>query len=99
VRAGLNLGNSPINQIDAVVVCRGSEPTGFFEPDPTVPIITEERFRELHPEREALPDFWASLIRRPDHQRAAVHATDMTTEFKLAGWEFRFPGMQIAHER
>jgi hypothetical protein len=99
VRAGLNLANLPINQIEGVVVCRGAEPTGFFEPDPTVPIITEDRFRQLRTEHEPMPDLWTSLVGRPDHKRAASQATDMTTQLELAGWEFRFPGMQIVHQR
>ena len=52
--------------------------------------------RTLH---EPLPDLWTSLVRRPDHERAASNATHVTTALKLAGWEFRFPGMQITHSR
>jgi hypothetical protein len=99
VWAALRIKNSPIAQIEAVVICRGAEPAGFFEPDHTVPIVSEERFRDIRTSHESLRDLWASLIRRPDQERAAARARDVTTGFELAGWEFRFPGIQIAHAR
>ena len=91
----LELRGLRIGRIEAVVVSRGSEPTGFVELDPTVPVVEEGRFHSLRSVNESLPSLWDALVRRPDHERAAAKVEDVITRFRLAGWEFRFPGMQL----
>jgi len=58
-----------IGGIDAVVVYRGLEGTGFLGPS-TVTIVTEVAFRELVSRSDSLETLWRLLNLRPDQQEA-----------------------------
>jgi hypothetical protein len=91
LRAPLLLVNADnIGEIEAIVVCRGAESTGFLEKQP-VPIILETAFEDLWTENDSLPKLWEKLNARPDHTEAASRYNDTFAVAKLAGYEFRVP--------
>jgi hypothetical protein len=61
LRQRLDLDDSAaISRIEATVVCRGFEHTGFFD-DKGIPMIMEVAFRELVQNSENLPTLWSKL--------------------------------------
>jgi hypothetical protein len=92
-RMGLDVA-SPIGEIEAVVVSRGAEPTGFVGRT-SPPIITEKAFRSLLTSRSDLLTFWTVLNQRPDHARARLRVVDTTNTVELAGYCFVFPALGI----
>jgi hypothetical protein len=84
--------DSPINTVEAVVVCRGFEHTGFAG-TPAVPVITEVSLRALHDKESKLRSLWTVLNSRPDLQRARQQVTEFKWRLKLAGFEFVMPGL------
>ena len=93
VRTALGLSESGrIGRIEAVVVCRGFEHTGFAA-STVVPVITEVSFRRLLVETRGLEACWTALTSRPDLERARERVEDFRWHLKLAGFEFVMPGL------
>lgn len=91
LRNALRLTKSdPITQIEAVVVCRGLEHTGFFELQ-SVPVIMEVAFQALVGNSHNLRDAWQVLVSRPDRIKAAENVMDTKGTIKLCAYEFVMP--------
>lgn len=88
------LGSEAIDQIQAVVVCRGAEPTSFLLDQP-VPIITEVAFAGLWKKAATLNDLWEVVNSRPDKKDAAAKVTEGHVRVQLSGYEFVMPGLAI----
>lgn len=94
VRRALGFSNlKPINGIEAVVVCRGFEHTGFVGPT-AVPVISEVSFRGLFGKAGNLAKLWDLLNSRPDLKRAAHEVEEFSWELELAGYKFVMPGLK-----
>jgi hypothetical protein len=86
--------DSPISQVQAVVVSRGAEPTGFVG-HTSPPIITEKAFRLLLTNQPELQAFWAVLNQRPDHAESKRRVVNTTNTVELAGYSFVYPALGI----
>ena len=80
------------NRIEAVVVCRGSEPTGFL-PHPAVPVVTELAFEKMATRVSNLSELWELLNARPDHAEAASGFRDVKHIIRLGGFKFTIPAL------
>ncbi len=83
-----------IRGIEAVVVCRGAEPTGFLE-STAVPVINETAFRNLQTKFENLEDLWEQTTTRPDQIEAAKKSAEVQSHIRLCGYEFVIPGLAV----
>jgi hypothetical protein len=83
-----------ITNIEALVICRGAEPTGFFRAE--VPVLTESAFRSLLNPLSGLPTLWGRIVSRPDLNTAASRTEDVTYLVELAGYEFAMQGLEMA---
>lgn len=79
-----------ISQIEAAVVSREAEQTGFLE-TPAVPIVLESAFVNLWNQSKSLAELWSNLNTRPDQTKAATNFDDTFAKFKLAGYCFILP--------
>src|SRR5438045_9669948 len=71
LRKALSLpGDAPLTNVEACVVCRGADATGFLAA-PAIPVITETAFVSLLDRGRSLPSFWTMLNARPDLPDAA----------------------------
>jgi len=96
IRTALNiLQEDPVGEVEAVVVCRGSEPTGFLG-NSQVPIITELAFRRLRSEADSLPALWSLIVTRPDQREAAESFENGEMSFSLFGYGFVMPAISIS---
>ena len=59
-----------ITQIEACVISRGSEPTGFVKP-PAVPVASEKALVALFNQERTLTSLWKLLTTRPDQIESA----------------------------
>jgi hypothetical protein len=84
--------DAPLTNIEACVVCRGADPTGFLAA-PAVPVITESAFVSLLNQALSLPSLWKLLNARPDVIEAAGRFRDVSYTVPLAGYEFVLPGL------
>jgi hypothetical protein len=95
LRNALSLSTSdPITNIEACVVVRGGDATGFLSA-PAVPVITESAFMSLLSRGGSLPSLWKLLNERPDLAEAAGQTRDISYTVPLAGYEFVLPGLAI----
>jgi hypothetical protein len=95
VRHALRLASSdPIETIEATVICRGLENSGFLEAQ-EVPIVMERAFEQLWNESDSLEHLWEHLNVRPDREKAADQFQEASMSIKLAGYEFHAPALQI----
>ena len=78
--------------VEACVICRGSEPTGFVT-RPPVPVLSENSFVSLLNRDRSLPKLWKLLNDRPDLAAAAKQFQDVKYTLLLAGYEFVIPGL------
>jgi len=83
-------GSSALSRIEAVVLCRGGDSTGFVDV-PAVPVMTEKAFRCLLDKEQRLPQLWNLANARPDLSEASSRFLDGTSTIKLAGYEFVIP--------
>jgi hypothetical protein len=81
--------------VEAAVVCRGSEGTGFLGTDTAVPILSEVAFEALVKQSQALPNLWDLLTRRPDHQKAETASSEGRAKIRLSGYEFVLPALGV----
>jgi hypothetical protein len=96
VRTAPNLSTTNlVDEIESVVVCRGSEPTGFLG-NSHIPIITELAFRRLWSEPYSLPSFWSLITTRPDQGKAAESFDDGEMSFSLFGYKFVMPAISTS---
>jgi hypothetical protein len=79
-----------ITRVEAAVVCRGFEHSGFFD-DKNIPVVMEVAFKKLLQESPDLPTFWQKLCARPDRDAAATKVIDLKRPISLAGYEFIVP--------
>jgi hypothetical protein len=87
-----------IDRVEAVVICRGAEPTGFLEKLP-VPIALERAFEELWKQSSnSLTELWDKLSARPDHIKAAERYEDTPVTITVGGLRFTFPGFLLDME-
>ena len=85
----------PIDRVEAVVICRGAEQTGFLEKQ-AVPLVLERAFEELCKQSShSLAMLWGKLSYRPDHKRAADRYGDTTATLTVGGLEFSFPALSL----
>src|SRR4029077_13663429 len=77
LRRALELADDQtIDRIEAVVVCRGAEQTGFLGKR-AVPLVLERAFEELWEQSSrSFTKLGKSLASRPDHARAASRYKD-----------------------
>jgi hypothetical protein len=95
LRNALSLpGDAPITNVEACVVCRGADATGFLAV-PAIPVITETAFRSLLNPRCGLQTLWTLLNARPDLTEAVGRFRDVTYTVPLAGYEFVLPGLAL----
>jgi hypothetical protein len=96
VRRELGLsGDQLIDKVEAVVICRGAEPTGFLE-KLTIPIALEHAFEELWQQSSnSLTKLWGKLSTRPDHIKAAARYEDTPVTIMIGGLRFTFPGFSL----
>jgi hypothetical protein len=93
IRVTFNLPQeASIGEIEAVVICRGSEPTGFLGGS-TIPIITEFAFKRLRSKAESLSAFWSTILDRPDQREATDSFKDGELSFSLFGYTFVMPAI------
>lgn len=85
---------APIANIEACVVCRGADATGFLSV-PAIPVITETSFVSLLNRGGGLPSLWKLLNERPDLADAAGQFRDVSYSVPLAGYEFVLPGLAM----
>jgi hypothetical protein len=82
-----------IDRIEAVVVCRGAEQTGFLG-KLAVPLVSERAFEELWEQSSrSFTKLWESLSSRPDHARAAGRYKDTAALLTLGGLRFSIPAL------
>jgi hypothetical protein len=95
LRNALSLSaGDPITNIEACVVVRGADATGFLSA-PAVPLITETAFASLLSKSAGLPTLWKLLNERPDLAEAAGQTRDVSYTVSLAGYEFVLPGLAV----
>jgi hypothetical protein len=87
--------DQPINGVEAVVICRGAEQTGFLG-KPAVPVVLERAFEELWEQSaRSLAKLWEKLSSRPDHARAAGRYEDTAASLTVGGLKFSFPALSL----
>lgn len=85
-----------IDKVEAMVICRGAEPTGFLE-KLAVPIALERAFEALWQQSSSsLPKLWDKLSSRPDHIKAAERYEDAPVTIMVGGLRFTFPGFLLS---
>jgi hypothetical protein len=93
IRVALSLSQAAsIKDIEAVVICRGSEPTGFLGSG-NIPIITESAFKRLRSTVESLSALWSTILDRPDQSEAADSFEDGELSFSLFEYTFVMPAI------
>ncbi len=91
LRSALHLSSSDvIGDVEAAVICREAESTGFLERSP-VPIVLERAFVGLWTKNSSLRQLWEQLNARPDHTEAASQFRDTFSRIDLAGFHFLVP--------
>jgi hypothetical protein len=80
----------PMNTVEAVVIVRGSEASGFLG-NLGVPVIMEYAFERLNAQAQSLPQLWALLKERPDHARASRELDDTMGTLVVGGVRFAMP--------
>lgn len=96
LRSALGLAaDQEIAAVEAAVVCRGSEGTGFLGTDTAVPILSEVSFKALVEQSQGLPNLWDLLTRRPDHQKAGRASSEGRARIRLSGYEFVLPALGV----
>ena len=84
-----------IDRIEAVVVCRGAEQTGFLGKLP-VPVVSERAFEGMWEQSSrSLIKVWESLSSRPDHARAAGRYKDTAALLTVGGLRFSIPTLSL----
>lgn len=96
LRRVMELANDQtIDRIEAVVVCRGAEQTGFLG-KPAVPVVLERAFEELWEQSSrSLPKLWERVSSRPDHARAAGRYEDTAALLIVGGLRFSIPALSL----
>lgn len=87
--------DQPIDRVEAVVICRGAEQTGFLG-KPAVPVVLERAFEELWGQSSlSLAKLWERLSSRPDHASAAGRYGDTAAPLTVGGLKFSFPALSL----
>jgi hypothetical protein len=87
--------HQPIDGVEAVVICRGAEQTGFLG-ELAVPLVLERAFEELwERSSSSLAELWEKLSSRPDHVRAAGRYGDTAALLTVGGLKFSFPALTL----
>jgi hypothetical protein len=96
VRRALSLPNDQlVDRVEAVVICRGAEPTGFLE-KLAVPIALELAFEELWQQAsKSLSKLWENLSTRPDHVEAASRYEDTAATITIGSLRFSVPAFSL----
>jgi hypothetical protein len=96
VRRVLELADDQaIDRVEAVVICRGAEQTGFLG-KLAVPLALERAFEELWEQSSSsLYKLWERLCSRPDHARAALRYEDTTAPVTVGGLRFSIPALSL----
>jgi hypothetical protein len=96
LRRALELADDQtIDRIEAVVLCRGAEPTGFFG-KLAVPVVLERAFEELWGESsQSFTELWERLSSRPDHARAAGRYKDTAAVLTVGRLRFSIPVLSL----
>ena len=95
LRRSLSLTDeAAITQIEACVISRGSEPTGFVKP-PAVPVASEKALVALFDQERTLTSLWKLLTTRPDQIESAKQTREIRFTVDLAGYEFVIPGLAM----
>jgi hypothetical protein len=96
LRRALELADDQtIDRIEAVVVCRGAEQTGFLGKR-AVPLVLERAFEELWEQSSrSFTKLWESLASRPDHARAASRYKDTAALLTVGGFRFSIPALSL----
>ena len=96
LRRALELADDQtIDSIEAVVVCRGAEQTGFLG-KLAVPVVLERAFEELWEQSShSFTKLWETLSSRPDHDRAAGRYKDEAALLTVGGLRFSIPVLSL----
>jgi hypothetical protein len=87
--------DEPIVRVEAVVICRGAEQTGFLG-KLAVPLVLERAFEELWKRSSpSLAKLWETLSSRPDHAHAAGRYGDTSARLTVGGLKFSFPALSL----
>jgi hypothetical protein len=95
LRRSLSLPDeAAITQIEACVISRGSEPTGFVK-QPAVPVASEKALVALFNRERTLTSLWKLLTTRPDQIESAKQTREVRFTVDLAGYQFVIPGLAM----
>lgn len=96
LRRALELADDQtIDRIEALVVCRGAEQTGFLGKQ-AVPLVLERAFEELWEQSScSFTKLWESLASRPDHAHAASRYKDGAALLTVGGLRFSIPALSL----
>lgn len=84
-----------IDRVEAVVICRGAEQTGFLG-KLAVPVVLEQAFEELWKQSSlSFDELWARLSARPDHADAASRYGETAAPISFAGLRFSAPWLSL----
>jgi hypothetical protein len=84
-----------IHRVEAVVVCRGAEQTGFLG-KLAVPLVLERAFEGLWEQSShSLAKLWEKLSSRPDHARSASRYEDASAPLTVGGLTFCIPALSL----
>jgi hypothetical protein len=87
--------DQPIDRVEAVVICRGAEQTGFLG-RLVVSVVLERAFEELWGQSSlSLAKLWEKLSSRPDHAGAAGRYGDTAAPLTVGGLKFSFPALSL----
>jgi len=84
--------DEPLTTIEACVISRGADPTGFLA-RPEVPVLTENAYLALLSQERSLPGLWRLVNARPDLREASRRFHDVKYSVSLVGIEFVIPGL------
>jgi len=96
LRRALELADDQtIDRIEALVVCRGAEQTGFLGKQ-AVPLVLERAFEELWEQSSrSFTKLWEILASRPDHAHAASRYEDTAALLTVGGLRFSIPTLSL----
>jgi hypothetical protein len=96
LRRALELADDQtIDRIEALVVCRGAEQTGFLGKQ-AVPLVLERAFEELWEQSSrSFTKLWEILASRPDHAHAASRYEDTAALLTVGGLRFSIPILSL----
>jgi len=82
-----------VSRVEAIVVCRGLEPTGFVK-EVAVPVVTEDWFLRTLSAVSSLEQVYGLAVQRPDRKQVASEWSEAPRLFHIAGYTLVVPGLR-----